>query len=257
MASTSSRSWAYPRCSHASDRGTSTSDIGLSNREGTSTLYECPTRVGLSTFSEEQAADLRRQGFDLVEHSTPVTTLARVCEQYADQDDRFSQDRCRELRAGSAGRRRLGPIPSAGVLGRGHSAGDEHSEHEHWEPILLEADYLFAFFDGLNRYYVREEDRHLLPLLGVPANVFDEYETYEYHRQIRELRCELEASQESRARTQAAPQGRAGRGAECPHGNSARTEWFANRISRSSGSSSAPLKISLRLRNLSSPHSKN
>jgi hypothetical protein len=76
--------------------------------------------------------------------------------------------------------------------------------YEDWEPILLAADYLFAFFDGLNRYYVRAEDRYLVPVLQVPANVFDEYQIHEYCWQIEDLRRALGASQESAGRTQSA-----------------------------------------------------
>src|SRR5262249_49771345 len=42
-----------------------------------------------------------------------------------------------------------------------------------WEHILLEADYVFVFFDGLNRFYVRAESRELRQYFGAPANVFD------------------------------------------------------------------------------------
>lgn len=47
--------------------------------------------------------------------------------------------------------------------------------HASWEPLLLDAQYLYATFDGLNRYYVRAEDRALLELLQVPVNVLDDY----------------------------------------------------------------------------------
>ena len=178
--------------------------IGLSNHEGTSTLYECPQVVELSTFSEEQAEDLRRQGFELVEHSIPVTTLARICEQHAGQTIDFLkidvESYEREVLEGAD----WGRYRPRVVLVEATRPGTNIPSYEHWEPLLLAADYLFAFFDGLNRYYVRAEDRQLLPLLGVPANVFDQYEIYEYHRQIQELRHAFEASQESRGRTQTA-----------------------------------------------------
>lgn len=46
--------------------------------------------------------------------------------------------------------------------------------HEAWEPYLLDANYRFAMFDGLNRFYCREEDAELLmPRLSAPANVLD------------------------------------------------------------------------------------
>jgi len=178
--------------------------IGLSNREGTSTLYECLTEKGLSTFSEEQAEDLRRQGYQLVEHSIPVSTLARVCEQYAGRTIDFLkidvESHEREVLEGADWSRYRPRV----VLVEATRPTTNIPSYEHWEPLLLAADYLFAFFDGLNRYYVRTEDRPLLPLLGVPANVFDEFEIYEYHRRIQDLRHAFEASQESRGRTQTA-----------------------------------------------------
>lgn len=42
-----------------------------------------------------------------------------------------------------------------------------------WERGLLKNGYLLAWFDGLNRFYVREEDRWRRKLLKVPPNVFD------------------------------------------------------------------------------------
>ncbi|MDN6885964.1 FkbM family methyltransferase [Variovorax sp. CAN2819] len=45
--------------------------------------------------------------------------------------------------------------------------------HEGAERILVEAGYRFAYFDGLNRFYVAEEHANLLPALNVPPNVFD------------------------------------------------------------------------------------
>jgi hypothetical protein len=41
--------------------------------------------------------------------------------------------------------------------------------HESWEPRLLESSYRFGLFDGLNRFYCREEDaENLLPRLAAP-----------------------------------------------------------------------------------------
>jgi FkbM family methyltransferase len=178
--------------------------IGLSNREGTSTLYECPTTVELSTFSEERAEELRRQGFGLVERSIPVTTLARVCEQYAGRTIEFLkidvESYEREVLEGADWSRYRPRV----VLVEATRPATNIPSHEDWEALLLAADYLFAFFDGLNRYYVRIEDRQLLPLLGVPVNVFDQYEIYEYHRHIQELQHAFEATQADLGRTRTA-----------------------------------------------------
>ena len=44
-----------------------------------------------------------------------------------------------------------------------------------WEQLLLDADYCFALFDGLNRYYYRSEEPDLSATLSIPANVLDGY----------------------------------------------------------------------------------
>ena len=46
---------------------------------------------------------------------------------------------------------------------------------ESWEPELVGRGYEFAYFDGLNRYYVAPMHRDLLPALRCGANVFDRF----------------------------------------------------------------------------------
>ena len=43
------------------------------------------------------------------------------------------------------------------------------------EQLLLEADYVFAYSDGLNRFYVAREHGDLLPDFKYPPNVFDDF----------------------------------------------------------------------------------
>lgn len=48
--------------------------------------------------------------------------------------------------------------------------------HQGWHRRLVNARYRFALFDGINRYYVREEDADALaPLLAAPANARDNW----------------------------------------------------------------------------------
>jgi FkbM family methyltransferase len=44
---------------------------------------------------------------------------------------------------------------------------------QRWEPGLIKKGYLWVWFDGLNRFYVREEDRWRRELFETPPNVFD------------------------------------------------------------------------------------
>lgn len=47
--------------------------------------------------------------------------------------------------------------------------------HERWERMLLDADYEFAVFDGVNRFYVDVAHRELTPALSYPISALDRY----------------------------------------------------------------------------------
>jgi FkbM family methyltransferase len=189
--------------------------VGLSNREGTLLFHEVPRVAGFSTFSTERAEDLRREGYALIEHSIPVTTLARVCEQHAAPTIDFLkidvEGHEREVLEGAD----WGRFRPRVVLVEATRPDTSIPSHDDWEALLLAADYLFAFFDGLNRYYLRVEDRELLPLLSVPVNVLDGFIPFEYHdriqhlqRQVQELQLLVEQLRGSGATDAPGPPGR-------------------------------------------------
>ena len=61
-----------------------------------------------------------------------------------------------------------------------------------WEDILFEHDYIFAYFDGLNKYYVAKEHENLVETLKTPPNVFDGF-ILANHRDAILMRSEAEA----------------------------------------------------------------
>lgn len=77
--------------------------------------------------------------------------------------------------------------------------------HAAWEPVLLDAGYLYAYFDGLNRYYVASEKAELKDAFDRPASVvFDRFIPYTAHlyakdrdsiaQQLQRARSELDTS---------------------------------------------------------------
>lgn len=52
--------------------------------------------------------------------------------------------------------------------------GHQHMHHA-WEPLLLGKGYAFAYFDGLNRFYVHGDHQELAGRIAVPPNVFDQF----------------------------------------------------------------------------------
>lgn len=158
--------------------------LGVSDQESTLVFYDTPSASGWATFSPAQAENLRAQGFQVIERRVPVSTLAQVCERHVDGPIDFlkidAESHEREVLAGADftnWRPRAVLIEANGVA--------------LWEPGLLAADYLFACFDGVNRFYLRAEDRDLLPRLAVPVNALDDFAPYHYLREIEALRARL------------------------------------------------------------------
>ena len=49
--------------------------------------------------------------------------------------------------------------------------------HDEWESLLLDANYVLAAFDGINRFYVPVEHENVVPVLAYPISPLDRYES--------------------------------------------------------------------------------
>ena len=56
--------------------------------------------------------------------------------------------------------------------------GSRVSNHADWEALVTDHAYHYAYFDGLNRYYVADEQRALLARADLQPNVFDDFISY-------------------------------------------------------------------------------
>ena len=170
-------------------------NIGLSSEAGTLTLYEAEPECGLSTFEAHQAAWHRERGWEMAEREVPVRTLRDVCEEFVDGTIDFLsidvEGHERGVLEGADWERWRPRV----VLVEATEPGTSIPSYADWEPILVKADYLYATFDGLNRYYVRREDAHLAPAFAAPANVLDEYVPYAHHKQVGDLINALKSTQ--------------------------------------------------------------
>ena len=48
-------------------------------------------------------------------------------------------------------------------------------DFERWERLIISNDYEFAYFDGLNRFYIAKEHNELIEAFRLPPNIFDQY----------------------------------------------------------------------------------
>ena len=162
-------------------------NIGLSDREGSLTLFEPPEgcwSVDKSILTGWFGADPA----SIRERIIPVSTLARICEKYVPEGTTIDF-----LKVDVEGHEHEVVLGGDWSRFRPRIVLAEATKPEIWEPMLLGSGYLFAFFDGINRFYVREEDRHLLPALSVPVNVGDQFLIHGYLARINDLESRLGA----------------------------------------------------------------
>jgi len=178
-------------------------NAGISDERGELPFYEAPPESGRSTFDHQQAKLQAEAGIRFVERTAPVVTLADLCEEHVHATIDFLSVVVEGHEAAvvrSADWRRWRPRV---VLVGATEPGTAIPAHEAWEFVLLDADYLFAAFDGKNRYYVRREDANLREALTVPANVHDNFVPYELARRIEAANASARSTQHELAATKA------------------------------------------------------
>ena len=160
-------------------------NVGVSDHEGTLSFFEAVTSFGMSTFATGNAKQLVIDGYPCVERVAPVTTLASICARHAHETIDFLkidvENHETEAVRGADFRRWRPRVVLVEATDR----------PERWEHFLLESGYQFACHDGLNRFYVRDEDRDLLPRLATPVNVLDDFVPDEHDQLVRDLRWTL------------------------------------------------------------------
>ena len=142
-------------------------------------LYDVPAVRGWAS-PEQSVAELHRaEGHEVAEITVPVRTLASVCEEYVDGEggteihflkidvEGFEGE---VLRGMDFKRWRTWVLVIEATLPNSRA-----TNHGAWEHLVVEQGYRYAWFDGLNRYYVAEEHAELLAHLDIQPNVFDDF----------------------------------------------------------------------------------
>jgi FkbM family methyltransferase len=203
---------------------------------GERVFHEIPG-TGLSTLDTSVAEEHARKGWELQERRVPGLTLAQICEQYRpDGPIHFLKidvegGEAEVLQGADFGRFR----PWVLLIEATRPLSQE-PDHAAWENGLLAQGYRFAWFDGLNRFYVAEEQAAaLLPYFTVQPNVFDGFlraadllrrhrdsETYAANEREARMRAEVDRDRVEQERQQAA--------ADRDRAEQARQQAEANRV---------------------------
>lgn len=153
---------------------------------GEITLFEVPSMNGWASTDADVAAQHRADGYEVTQATVPLRTLAEICASHVAGEIHFLKIDVEGfegevLKGMDFARWRPWVLVVEATL-----PGSTVSNHASWEGLVLPHDYHFAYFDGLNRYYVAGEHRELLAALQVQANVFDAFTPYHLDKALRE-----------------------------------------------------------------------
>jgi FkbM family methyltransferase len=152
--------------------------IAISTTVGRLTLYDVPD-TGLSTLSLEVAEVHQQGGVPVAEMMVPSAPLDTLLAQYAgDRDIHFLKIDVEGLERDVLKSMELERFRPWIILVEATLPRSPVTNHHLWEDLLTTRGYLFAYFDGLNRFYVSAEQACLVDALKTPPNTFDAFMRY-------------------------------------------------------------------------------
>lgn len=143
-------------------------------RSGQLTLHSV-AGTGLSTVDDRSAATLTAEGHEVDDVVVPVRRLDEMLSEagFAGRPIHFLKIDVEGYETEVLEGIDLDEWRPWVIVAESTTPRSVVQSHAAWEPILLEHGYQFCLFDGLNRFYVAQEQAELAPLLSYPACVFD------------------------------------------------------------------------------------
>lgn len=158
------------------------------------TFYEIAD-TGLSTLDKKIAERHEAErGYKKVTTKVPVNTLTKVCSEYHVATIHFLK-----IDVEGSEKKVLEGIDFSKVrpwiiVIESTLPNTQIEEYEEWESILIDGEYDFVYFDGLNRFYLAKEHQELETYFETPPNYFDGFKLAIYERHNQWLQNEWDAA---------------------------------------------------------------
>jgi FkbM family methyltransferase len=152
-------------------------NIGVGEKPDRLAFFFVPDAAAMSTFSAERVAKLEREGYRVERHNVQVTTLEAVfAEHVGDRTVEFLKVDIEGLEE-----QVLGQFDWARWRPR-VVVVESTVEVSPWEQRMISTGYRRTLWDGINVFFVRDEDADELgPALSIPATtVLDSYDPWIY-----------------------------------------------------------------------------
>lgn len=154
-------------------------NVGISKDKGEFDFYVVGT-TGLSSANKEFLVKLPSQGMSISSVKTHFMTLNELWDQYVkERQVHFLKIDVEGLEASIIQSNDWQKHRPWILVVEATLPSSQIPSYMDWESMLLSAGYVFAYQDGLNRFYVASEHSELLAAFSLPPNVFDSFTKFE------------------------------------------------------------------------------
>ncbi len=143
-------------------------------------IWECEIR-GWATASPMVIAMHEANGHVGTYHKIPVFPLKEICAQYSEKEIHFLKIDVEGYEKEVIDGMDFEKYRPWIVVVEATKPNSTEEVHLEWEETLTSKDYLLAYCDGLNRFYLAAERQNLMTSLRYPPNVFDGHLRVQHH----------------------------------------------------------------------------
>jgi len=149
--------------------------VAISDKAGEAEMFFV-SNPGLSSLNQEIAEGHISLGWEVTPDVVEVRVLADICNKYClKKEIHFLKIDIEGLEEKALKGNNWKKFRPWIVIVEATLPMSQVENYKDWEKILLNESYVFAYADGLNRFYIAKEHDELLPAFKYPPNVFDEF----------------------------------------------------------------------------------
>ena len=142
-------------------------NLGVSDEEGELIFYDCGPKCPVSTFSADNAAYISKTyGHKFTEKSIPVATMAQILKKHPQPQISFMNVDVEGWETQVLRGYDFSGVRPEVIVAESTKAYTETPNHQQWEPIVLNNNYVLAMNDGQNRYYLDRRSPLLIKRLN-------------------------------------------------------------------------------------------
>jgi len=151
-------------------------NCAVSSEAGEVTIYDVDVDVsGWATLDKSVADNFKLKGKTTKPYTVEARTLKDICRDCARSEIHFLKIDVEGFELEVLKGADFSTYRPWIVVIESTKPDSQVEDYEKWEEILIRSDYLFVFFDGLNRYYIASEHRELHSHFKCPPNCFDAF----------------------------------------------------------------------------------